>query len=81
MSIELVRQSSYLSSFKSETRSAISELKRGLGYLTKTTKAMPSTIRISSRQVRHNAENDDGGISYNVEGEGEEFIADIISQQ
>ena len=33
--------------------------------------------------VRHNADSDDRGGSYNVEGEveGEEVLADIISQQ
>ena len=44
-----------------ETRSAISKSKRGLGDLTKTVKALPSTIQIYSRQVRHNADSDDGG--------------------
>ena len=29
----------------------------------------------------HNAESDDGEISYDVDGEGEEVLADIISQQ
>ena len=70
-----------LSLFKGETRSAISESKRGLGDLTKTAKALPITIRISSRQARHNADNDDSGGLYDVEGDGEEFFADIISQQ
>ena len=51
--------------------SAISKSKRGLGDLTKTAKVMPSTIRISSRYVRHNAESDDGGSSYDVKGEGQ----------
>ena len=69
-----------LSSFKGETRSAISESKRGLGDLTKTAKALPSTIWISSRQVRHNADNENGGSSYDVKGKGDEFIADMISQ-
>ena len=50
--------------------SAISESKRGLGDLPKTAKAMPSTIQISSRYVRHNADSDDGGSSYDVKGEG-----------
>ena len=76
-----MRQSSPLSSFKEETRSTIPELKRGLGDLTKTAKALPSTMRISSRQVRHNADNDNGGSSYDVEGEGKEVLADIVSQQ
>ena len=78
-----MRQSSSLSSFKSKTSSAISESKRGLGDLTKTAKALPRTIRISSRQVRHNVGNDDRGGSYDVEGEGEgeEVLADIIPQQ
>ena len=70
-----------LSLFKGEMRSAISKSKWGLGDLTKTAKALPSTMRISSRQVRHNADNDDGGSSYDVKGEDEEFPADIISQQ
>ena len=74
-----------LSSFKIETRSAISESKRGLGDLTKTDKALPITIRISSSQVRQNVDNDDGGSSYDVKGEGEgegkEVLDDIISQQ
>ena len=52
-----------------------------MGYLTKTVKALPSTIRISYRQVRHNAENDDGGSLYNLEGKGEEVLAKIIYQQ
>ena len=30
--------------------------------------------------MRHNAGNDDGGSSYNVEGKGEEVLAEIISQ-
>ena len=55
--------------------------KRGLGNLTENAKALPSTMRISSRQVRYNADNDDGGSSYNVKGEEEEVLADIISQQ
>ena len=44
-----------------KTRSAISESKRVLGDLTKTAKALPRTIRISSRQVQHNVDNDDRG--------------------
>ena len=52
-----------------------------MGDLTKTAKALPSTIWISSRQLRHNAESDDGGSSYDVEGEGEEVLAEIIFQQ
>ena len=78
---ELAKQSLSLFSFKGKTRSAISESKRGLGDLTKTFKALRSTIRISSRQVRHSADDDDGGSSYDIEGEGEEVLADIISQQ
>ena len=70
LSTELVRQLSSLSSFKGETRSVISDSKQGLGDLTKIAKALPSTIRISSKQVRHNAENDKGGSSYSVKGEG-----------
>ena len=70
-----------LSLFKDETRSTISVLKRKLGNLTKIAKALPSTIRISSRQVRHNADSDDGGSSYDVESEGKEVLANIISQQ
>ena len=66
---------SSLSSFKGETRSAISESKRGLGDLTKNAKALPSTIRISYRQMRHTADNDDRGSSYDVKGEGKEFLA------
>ena len=62
-------------------RSAISESKHGLGDLTKTVKALSSTIRISSRQVRHNADNDDGESSYDVKGKVEEVLSDIISQQ
>ena len=62
-------------------RSAIYDSKRVLGDLTKTDKALPSTIRISSRQVRHNVDNDNGGISYNVEGEGKEVLVNIVSQQ
>ena len=61
VSTELARQSSSLSLFKVETRSAISKSKRGLGNLTKTGKALPNTIRISSRQVRHSVDNDDEG--------------------
>ena len=76
-----MRQSSSLSSFKGETRSAISESKRVLGELTKTAKALPSKIRISSSQVRHNADDDDRGGSYDIEGEGKGVLADIISQQ
>ena len=78
---ELVGQSSSLSSFKGETRSTISESKRGLEDLTKTAKALTSTMWISSRQVRHNTEKDNRGSSYDVEGEGEGVLADIISQQ
>ena len=70
-----------LSSFKGETRSSISESKQGLGDLTKTAKSLPSTIRIYSRQVRHNSDNDNRGGLYNVDGEGEEVLANIISQQ
>ena len=76
-----MRQSSSLSSFKGETRSAISESKRVLGELTKTAKALPSKIRISSSQVRHNADDGDRGRSYDIEGEGKGVLADIISQQ
>ena len=65
-----MKQSSSLSSFKGETRSA-----------TKTSKALPSTIRISSRQVRHNADDDDGRSLYDVKGEGEEVLANIIPHQ
>ena len=81
VSTELVRQLSSLSLFKGKTRSAVSESKRGLGDLTKTVKALPITIRISSRQVRHSADDDNGGSSYGVKGEGAEVIADIISHQ
>ena len=49
--------------------------------LTNTTKALLSTIRISSGQVQNNADDDEGGISYGVEGNGEEVLANIISQQ
>ena len=80
VSTELARQLLSLSSFKGETRSAVSESKWGLGDLTKTIKALPSTIRISSRQVRHSAKNYYEGRSYNVGGEGEEVLADMISQ-
>ena len=80
VSKELARQLLFLSSFKGETRSAVSESKWGLGDLTKTIKALPSTIRISSRQVRHSAKNYYEGRSYNVGGEGEEVLADMISQ-
>ena len=52
-----------------------------MGDLTKTAKALPSTIWISSSEVWHNAESDDEGSSYDVKGEGEEVLADIISQQ
>ena len=52
VSTELARQLSSLSSFKRETRYAVSKSKRELGDLTRTVKALPSTIRISSRQVR-----------------------------
>ena len=31
--------------------------------------------------MRHNAESDDGGSSYGVEGEVEEVLTDIIHQQ
>ena len=62
-------------------RSAISESKHGLGDLTKTVKALSSTIRISSRQVRHNVDNDDGKSSYDVKGKVEEVLSDIISQE
>ena len=47
--------------FKGETRSVISESKQRLGDLTMTTKALPSTIQISSRQVRHIAKIKTGG--------------------
>ena len=70
-----------LSSFKGNTRSAVSKEKRRLIDITKTVKALPGTIRTSSKQVRHSADNDNGGISYNVDGEGEEVLSDIISQQ
>ena len=52
-----------------------------MGDLTKTAKALPSTIRISFRYVRHNSDSDYGGSSYAVKGEGEEVLAYIISQQ
>ena len=81
VSKELARQSSSLSSFKGETRAALSKSKRVLGDLTKTAKSLPSKIQISSKQVWHSADNDDGGGSYNVKCEGKEFLADIISQQ
>ena len=76
-----MRQSSSLSSFKGETRSAISKSKQGLGDITKTPKALPSTIRISSRKVRHNADNDNRGSSYNLKVEVKEVLADIVSQK
>ena len=81
VSTQLSRQSSSLSLFKGETRSSVSELNLGLGDLTKTVKALPSTMRISSRQMRHSAEYDNGGSSYDVEFEGKEVLANIISQQ
>ena len=49
VSTDLARQSSSLSSFKGKTRSAVSESKLVLGDLTKTVKALLSTIWISSR--------------------------------
>ena len=52
-----------------------------MGDLTKTVKALPSYIRIYSMQVRHSADNDNGGSSYDVEGEVKEVIPDIIYQQ
>ena len=67
--------------FKGETRSAVSKSKRGLGDLTKTLKVLPSTILISSRQVQHSADDDNGGSSYDVEGEGKDVLAEPISQQ
>ena len=38
-------------------------------------------MRISFSQVWHNADDDDGGSSYDVKGEGKEVLADIISQK
>ena len=76
-----MRQLSSLSSFKGKNRSAIFESKRGLRDFPKTTKALPSTTRISFSQVRHNADNGDRGSSYDVEGEGEEALANTILQQ
>ena len=70
-----------LSLFKGETRAAVSKAKRVLGDLTKTVKALPSTIQISSRQVRHIVNNDDGGGLYDVECEGEEVLANILFQE
>ena len=67
--------------FKGEKRSVISKSNLLLGDLTKTIKALLSTIRISSRQARHSADDGNVGSSYGVEGEGEEVLADIISQQ
>ena len=61
--------------------SAIYELKRVLGDHTKTAKALTSAIRTSSLQVQHNADNDNGESSYNIEGEGKEVLANIIFQQ
>ena len=52
-----------------------------MGDLTKTIKELPSTIRISSKQVRRSTENDNRGSLYDVEAEGEEVLADIISRQ
>ena len=52
-----------------------------MGNLTTTTKALPRTMPIYSRQVRHNGESDDGESSYDVEDEGQEVLADIISHQ
>ena len=52
-----------------------------MGDLTYTAKALPSTIRISSKQVRENADGDEGGSSYDVEGKGEEVLADKIYLQ
>ena len=49
VSTELARQLLFLLLFKGETRSALSESKQRLGNLTKTVKALPSKIRISSR--------------------------------
>ena len=81
VSTELAMQLSSLFSFKGETRSAVSESKRGLVNLNKTAKALPSTIRISFSQVRHSADDDNRGGSYEVEGDGKEVLAKIISQQ
>ena len=67
--------------FKGETRSAISESNQGLGDITKTTKELLSTIRISSKQVQHSTDNDSSGSLYDVTAEGEEVLSDIISQQ
>ena len=52
-----------------------------MGDITNTAKALPSTIRISSRKVRHNADNDNRGSSYNLKVEVKEVLADIVSQQ
>ena len=81
VSNELARKSSSLALFKGETRSPVSKSKRGLIDVTKTVKALPSTIRISSRHVWHSTDNFDGWSSYDVDGEGEEVLADMISQQ
>ena len=62
-------------------RSTIFKSKQGLGDLTKNAKALPSTIRISFSQVRHSADDDNRGGSYEVEGDGKEVLAKIISQQ
>ena len=70
VSTELVRQLSSLSSFKGDKRSAVYESKRVLGDLTKTIKALPSTIRISFRQVRHSVDDDNGTSSYSVNALG-----------
>ena len=61
---------SSLLSFKDKTRSAVSESKQGLGYLIKTAKALPRTIRISSRQVPHSTDDEDGGSLYDIKGRG-----------
>ena len=79
VSTDLARQLSSLLSFKGKTKSPVSESKLGLGDLTKTVKALPSTIWISSRQVRHSADDEDRGSSYDVKGKGEEVLANIIS--
>ena len=52
-----------------------------MGDIPKNAKKLPRTTQISSRQVRHNVDNDNGGGSYDVKGEGEEVLASIISQQ
>lgn len=77
---DVSEQASALSSFKSETRSALAETKSDLMDVSRAVEEMPNTIRISSTQVRHSADEMGESSAHGPDDEGQELLADIIAQ-